>query len=223
MADVIISTQGLHKEYRVGNNSIFALENCNINIELGEQIAIMGKSGAGKSTLLHLLGGMDVPTSGTIKICGEEITHYSTSRRAEFRLKHIGYVFQSYNLIPELTVKDNIQLPALLLNSKLDRTFFDEITQALGLMNRLSHFPSELSGGQQQRAAIARAIINRPDILLCDEPTGNLDSQTSNEVVALLREIATQYQITLLIVTHDLEIANTMQRIIQIADGEVFA
>ena len=221
MSELIINTQSVSKHYQISNQIISALENCTLSIAKGEQIAIMGRSGAGKSTLLHLLAGMDEPTSGSMDVCGTRIQELSPSKRAEFRLEHIGYVFQSYNLIPELTLQDNIRLPSLLLHNKVDTVFFTEIVQSLGLTERLTHFPNELSGGQQQRAAIARAIINKPELLLCDEPTGNLDSQTSNEVIDLLRNLASQYQLTLLIVTHDEEIAQKMQRIIRINDGEV--
>ena len=221
MSEQIITMESVSKHYHIGEQMVTALDNCTLSINKGEQIAIMGRSGSGKSTFLHLVAGMDEPTQGKIIVCGKSIQKYSPSKRAEFRLKHIGYVFQSFNLIPELTLQDNIRLPSLLLNDSVDSNFYHDIVYTLGLQNRIQHYPEELSGGQQQRAAIARAIINKPELLLCDEPTGNLDTQTSDEVIELICNLATQYQITLLIVTHDMGIAKKMQRDIRIIDGEV--
>ena len=221
MSEPIITLQNVTKQYQVGDSTVYALKDCSLTVQAGEQIAVMGRSGAGKSTLLHLLSGLDLPTAGTVTVCGEQLTSLAPAKRADFRLRHIGYVFQSYNLIPELTLQENICLPALLLNGSVSREFFSEITHALGLESRLHHFPAELSGGQQQRAAIARAVINRPALLLCDEPTGNLDSQTGSEVMMLLTGLADRFQMTLLTVTHDAAVGAQMQRILRIHDGEV--
>lgn len=221
MADTIISAQDISKEFRVGSQKVRALNDCSIDVEQGERIAITGKSGAGKSTLLHCLSGLDLPSSGTVEVMGENITKMSASQRADFRLRHIGYIFQSYNLIPELTVYDNIRLPILLRHETVKEKEFKAIVETLGLSKRLTHYPAELSGGQQQRAAIARALISKPDILLCDEPTGNLDTATGRDVMNLLHSVAESCDMTLLVVTHDTELANSMQRAIRISDGEI--
>lgn len=219
----IIQTEQLSKTYHMGKETVTALHDCSVTIKAGECIAVMGRSGAGKSTLLHLLGGMDTPTAGTVRICETELTRLSPAKRAAFRLRHIGYVFQSYNLIPEMTAAENIRLPALLHPNSMDEAYYHEITEALGLQNRLQHYSAELSGGQQQRVAIARAVINKPEVLLCDEPTGNLDSSTGAEVLRLLLDTAMQYHMTLVIVTHDAALAQRMQRVITLSDGGVIA
>lgn len=217
----MIQTKNLTREYTMGQNKVVALDNCSINISKGELVAIMGKSGSGKTTLLNILGGVDKATNGSVFIDQTEITKLSDTKRAEFRRDKIGFVFQGYNLIPEMTALENIVLPILLAKKTPDKAHLDEIAETLDLKDRLTHYPHQLSGGQQQRVAIARAVINRPPVLLCDEPTGNLDSQSGENVIALLKTLAKNYGITLVVVTHDMGVAMQMDRIINIADGRV--
>lgn len=217
----LIRTQGLRKTYGSGENAVRALLPCDLKIAEGETVAVVGASGSGKSTLLHLLGGLDTPTSGQIFFRGRDLSVLDDDALSEFRRRHVGFVFQNYNLVPELTAGENIELPLLLDEKQADRTYLDAVIGRLGLRDRLAHYPGELSGGQRQRVAIARALSARPELLLCDEPTGNLDSATGREVVRLLYEIAAEYGVTLVLVTHDLGIAATAQRVLTIADGQV--
>ena len=217
----MIQTTNLEKVYHMGKASVTALQDCTLHIQKGEQVAIMGKSGSGKSTLLYLLGGLEQPTGGTIIVNGQDVTAMNATQRALYRRQHIGFVFQSYHLIPEMTAQENTLLPALLNGTQSAAAELDKLAKQLALQNRLGHYPSELSGGQQQRVAIARAVIHRPTILLCDEPTGNLDTHTGQEVLDMLKQLASEQEITLVIVTHDPDVAKQMDRILHITDGRV--
>lgn len=219
--EIIIKTTELYKTYGSGEAAVQALKPCNIAIYAGEKVAVVGASGSGKSTLLHLLGGLDHPTGGVILFCGEDLYGKKDAALAKFRRQNVGFVFQSYNLVPELTAEENIRLPLLLDGKKPDQPYFTQVVQTLGLTDRLKHFPGELSGGQQQRAAIARAVVGKPSVLLCDEPTGNLDSKSGEEVMHLLHELSDTLGITLVVVTHDKSIAAQMERCITIIDGMV--
>ena len=217
----ILKVQNLSKIYGKGENKVEALKNINLSINKGEFAAIVGASGSGKSTLLHLLGGLDRPTGGEVIIDGESIYKYKEEKLAIFRRRKIGFVFQFFNLIPVLDVEENISLPALMDNDKVDKKYLAEIIEILGLSDRKNHLPSELSGGQQQRVSIGRALLNKPSIILADEPTGNLDSKTSKEVVELLKITAKRYNQTLILITHDINIASMADRVITIQDGEI--
>lgn len=216
-----VSTKDLAKIYEIGGDKVTALAPCNITIGRCEQVAIMGPSGSGKSTLLSILGGISQPTAGNAFIKGENITNMKEKQLAIFRRKNIGFVFQGYNLIPEMTAKQNIILPLLLDGKKVDKSYFQSVCDTLKISDRLHHLPGELSGGQQQRVAIARALINKPSLLLCDEPTGNLDSVSGDEVLSLLLKTCGEFSCTLVTVTHDKKIAEKMQRILYIRDGVV--
>ncbi|MBE5714411.1 MAG: ABC transporter ATP-binding protein [Ruminococcaceae bacterium] len=196
-----------------------ALKPCNFEINDGEQIAITGTSGSGKSTLLHLLGGLEQATDGSIKYGDTDFSKMSQSQCDDFRLEHIGVVFQSFNLLPELTAYENIILPLMLQNKNIDDKYVDKLIERLELKDRMNHLPGQLSGGQQQRVALARALINRPSLLLCDEPTGNLDKKTTQSVMELLFDMSKEYSVTLLVVTHDENIAKRFSRVITISDG----
>jgi len=217
----ILKVEGLSKIYGKGNNKVEALKEVNLTINKGEFVAVVGASGSGKSTLLHLLGGLDKPTSGKVIIDNESIYDYKEEKLAVFRRRKIGFIFQFFNLIPVLDVEENISLPALLDNEKVDKAYLNELIKILGLEDRRTHLPSELSGGQQQRVSIGRAILNKPAIILADEPTGNLDSKTSKEVIELLRITARKYNQTLILITHDVNIATLADRVITIEDGEI--
>lgn len=217
----ILKVINLNKTYGKGTNKVEALKNVSVSINKGEFTAIVGASGSGKSTLLHMLGGLDRPTSGQVIIDGEDIYTYKEERLAIFRRRKIGFVFQFFNLIPVLDVEENIALPALLDNDKVDKAYLDEIINMLGLSDRKTHLPSELSGGQQQRVSIGRALLNKPAIILADEPTGNLDSKNSKEVIELLRFSAKKYNQTLILITHDLNLAAMADRVLTIQDGEI--
>lgn len=217
----IITTKNLCKNYGVGDNSVQALKNCSIEIHTGESVAVTGASGSGKSTFLSLVGGITTASSGEIIIGGKNITLMNEKKLAKFRLKNIGFVFQAYNLIPEMTAYQNIILPLKLARKKIDKAYLSDICEKLSISDRLSHLPSELSGGQQQRVAIARALITKPAILLCDEPTGNLDKKTGEAVLDLLSQLCADNNCTLVLVTHDKSVADRMERIIRISDGEV--
>ncbi|NLK94391.1 MAG: ABC transporter ATP-binding protein [Clostridiales bacterium] len=218
---MIIKTENLSKVYGKKDNKVVALDKVNIEVEKGEFVAIIGTSGSGKSTLLHQIGGVDRPTSGRVIINDEDIYKLNENKLAIFRRRNIGFVFQSFNLIPVLTVEENIKMPALLDYKKVDKEFFEDITRTLGIEKRLNHLPSELSGGQQQRVAIARALINKPSIILADEPTGNLDSETSKEIMEMLKLSIRKYNQTAIVITHDLSIAENADRIIKIKDGKI--
>jgi putative ABC transport system ATP-binding protein len=219
----ILKVENLSKIYGKGENKVEALKNINLSVNKGDFVSIVGASGSGKSTLLHLLGGLDRPTSGRVIIDNESIYDYKEERLAIFRRRKIGFVFQFFNLIPVLDVDENISLPALLDNDKVDKEYLDEIVKLLGLEDRRTHLPSELSGGQQQRVSIGRALLNKPSIILADEPTGNLDSKNSKEVIELLKFSAQKYNQTLILITHDINLASMADRIVTIQDGEIIS
>ena len=211
------------KTYGHGENQVEALKDVNLSVNKGEFITIVGASGSGKSTLLHLLGCLDKATSGNIIIDGQNVVDYDEEKLAIFRRRKIGFIFQFFNLIPVLDVEENIALPALLDHDKVDQTYLNEIIDILGLKDRRKHLPSQLSGGQQQRVSIGRALLNKPSIILADEPTGNLDSKNTKEVIDLLRFTAKKYNQTLIIITHDVNISTMADRVITIADGEIIS
>ena len=217
----ILRTENLCKSYKEGENKVHALKDVNISINKGEFVAIVGPSGSGKSTLLHLLGGVDRPTSGKVFINGVDIYSLNEKDLAIFRRRQVGLIFQFYNLIPVLTAEENVTLPLILDNKKPDKEFMDDLIRTLELQDRRTHLPSQLSGGQQQRVSIGRAIMYKPSIVLADEPTGNLDSKSSKEIMELLKLSVRKYNETLIVITHDINIAATADRIIHIEDGEI--
>ena len=217
----ILRVENLIKEYANGEKKLVALDDVSLKIEQGEFVAIVGPSGSGKSTLLHIIGGIDKPTSGKVFVSGTDITILKPDKMTIFRRRNIGIIYQFYNLIPTLNVEDNIILPILLDSKKVDHNKLDETIKLLGLENRRKAMPSELSGGEQQRVSIARALMNEPSIILADEPTGNLDSKASKEIVELFRYYNKAYKQTLLIVTHDERIALQADRIIELRDGKL--
>ena len=219
----LIEVKNLSKLYGSGEAEITALKNINLNIEQGEFVAIVGPSGSGKSTLLHLLGGVDKPSSGEVIIKVESIYKLKEKELAILRRRKLGFVFQFFNLIPVLTAEENIEMPVLLDNGKIDKNYMNELLKLLGLEERRNHHPSELSGGQQQRVSIGRALANKPSIILADEPTGNLDSKNSKEVLELLKYCAKKYNQTLILITHDINIAKSADRVITIEDGKITA
>ena len=219
--NTIITTNNLNKKFGKDSTEVHALKECNVEFKTNAFTAIIGTSGSGKSTLLHLLGGLDTATSGNVCYDGKDIQTLSDDELAKFRRRNIGFIFQAFNLIPELTAKENILLPLMLDNAKQDKGYFEQLTKTLGIAERLSHYPSQLSGGQQQRVAIARALINKPKVILCDEPTGNLDKKSGNEVIQLLRKLQSEYDQTIIMVTHDSDIASSADKIIHIEDGEI--
>lgn len=217
----ILEIKNLTKIYGKGETEVRALDGVSFSVEQGEFIAIVGPSGSGKSTLLHILGGVDVATSGSVIINGTDIMGLDETALAIFRRRQIGLIYQFYNLIPILTVEENLTLPLLLDGKKPDKAQIDVLANKLGLSKRLSHLPSELSGGQQQRVSIGRALINNPALLLADEPTGNLDSENSREIIDLLRKLNKEYKQTVIIITHDERIALSADRVIAIQDGKI--
>lgn len=217
----ILKVENLTKIYGKDENKVEALKGVSLSVNKGEFVAIVGASGSGKSTLLHLLGGLDRPTGGKVIIDGESIYNYNEEKLAIFRRRKIGFIFQFFNLIPVLDVEENIALPVLLDNKKVDKKYLEEIINILGLKERKNHLPSELSGGQQQRVSIGRALLNKPSIILADEPTGNLDSKTSKDVIELLKLTARNFDQTLILITHDVNIASMADRVITIEDGEI--
>ena len=217
----ILKVENLTKVYGKDNNKVVALDNVSFTVEKGEFVAIIGASGSWKSTLLHLIGGVDTPTSGKVFIDGQDIYKLNSDKLAIFRRREVGLIYQFYNLIPILTVEENITLPLELDNRKVDKFELNEIIKLLGLERRRNHLPNELSGGQQQRTSIGRAIITKPAIILADEPTGNLDSKASEEVVTLLQKMNKDYKQTIIMITHNLEIASYADRIITIEDGKI--
>ena len=217
----ILKVENLTKVYGKDNNKVVALDNVSFTVEKGEFVAIIGASGSGKSTLLHLIGGVDTPTSGKVFIDGQDIYKLNSDKLAIFRRREVGLIYQFYNLIPILTVEENITLSLELDNRKVDKFELNEIIKLLGLERRRNHLPNELSGGQQQRTSIGRAIITKPAIILADEPTGNLDSKASEEVVTLLQKMNKDYKQTIIMITHNLEIASYADRIITIEDGKI--
>lgn len=219
----MIQIKDLNKTYGEGTNTVHALRNCNVEFEYGKFTAIIGTSGSGKSTLLHLMGGLDTKAEGEIFYDDEDILRYSDAQLAKFRRKNIGFVFQFFNLVPELTAKENIFLPMMIDKVKVDEEYFDKLTEKLGISERLTHYPSQLSGGQQQRVAIARALAAKPSIILADEPTGNLDSKTSTDVIALLKLTGKEFAQTIVMITHNEEIATMADQMIRIEDGRIFS
>ena len=217
----ILETKDLRKIYGSGDTEVRALDGVNLNIENGEFVAIVGTSGSGKSTLLHMLGGLDRPTSGSVTVDGKNIFELKDEALTIFRRRKIGFVFQSYNLVPVLNVYENIVLPIQLDGRKVDGTFIGQIVKTLGLDGRLDALPNQLSGGQQQRVAIARALAAAPAIILADEPTGNLDSRTSQDVLGLLKVTSQKFSQTIVMITHNEEIAQLANRIIRIEDGRI--
>ncbi len=217
----ILKVENLTKIYGRGLAEVKALDNVSFTVNKGEFVAIVGASGSGKSTLLHLIGGVDRPTSGKVFINGKDIYKYNDDELAVFRRREIGLIYQFYNLIPILNVEENIVLPLKLDGKDVEQDKLDELLKILGLENRRNHLPNELSGGQQQRTSIGRALITNPAIILADEPTGNLDSKSSDEIVDLLKKSNKQYNQTIIMITHNLEIAKTADRILRIEDGKI--
>lgn len=217
----IVRTENLSKTYGSGENLVRAIDDVNLKIEKGEFIAIVGPSGSGKSTLLHLLGGVDNPSSGKIFIDGNDISKYSSKELALFRRRKVGLIYQFYNLIPNLTVRHNIELPLKLDKRKINEEALLDIVRKLGIENKLDSFPSELSGGQQQRVAIARSLIYSPSLVLADEPTGNLDRENSREIIEILKYFNRTLKQTIIVITHDESIALEAERVITIVDGKV--
>ncbi len=217
----ILRVENLSKVYGKGENKVVALDNVSFSVEKGEFVAIVGASGSGKSTLLHLVGGVDRPTNGKVFIDGKNIYEMNDDKLAIFRRRQVGLIYQFYNLIPILNVEENITLPLELDNREVDKKSLKELLELLGLENRSKHLPNELSGGQQQRVSIGRALITNPAIILADEPTGNLDSKSSDEIVALLKKSNKDYNQTIIMITHNMEIAKEADRIIKIEDGRI--
>lgn len=217
----LLEVKNISKTYGSGEAAVEALKNVSFSVEKGEFVAIVGESGSGKSTLLNMIGALDLPTAGKVIIDGKDIIAMKDNAATIFRRRNIGFIFQAFNLIPELTVEQNIVFPLLLDYQKPDQKYLEELLKVLNLENRRKHLPSQLSGGQQQRVAIGRALITRPSIILADEPTGNLDSQNSNEVIALLKDAARRYEQTIIMITHNRVIAQSADRILQVKDGVV--
>lgn len=217
----LLKVENLSKIYGKGDNEVVALDNVNISVEKGEFVAIVGASGSGKSTLLHLIGGVDRATSGKVYINGTDIFSLNDDKLAIFRRRQVGIVYQFYNLIPILNVEENIALPMELDGRKIEEKDMSEMLKHLGLENRRTHLPNELSGGQQQRTSIGRALITRPSLILADEPTGNLDTRSGNEIMEILRRSNKEFDQTIIMITHNMELAKAADRIILIADGKV--
>lgn len=217
----ILKVENLTKIYGKGSTQVTALDNISFSAEKGEFVAIIGASGSGKSTLLHLIGGVDRPTNGKVYIGGKDIYSFDDDKLAIFRRRQVGLIYQFYNLIPILNVEENITLPLDLDNKKIDKKELNDLIMLLGLEKRKGHLPNELSGGQQQRTSIGRALVTRPSIILADEPTGNLDSKSSDEIVELFRKTNREYKQTIIMITHNMEIAKCADRIIKLEDGKI--
>lgn len=217
----ILKVENLTKVYGKASTKVVALDHVSFSVEKGEFVAIVGASGSGKSTLLHLIGGVDRPTSGKVFVDGQDIYQLNDDKLAIFRRRQVGLIYQFYNLIPILNVEENITLPLALDNRSVDKEKLDNMIKTLGLENRRKHLPNELSGGQQQRTSIGRALITNPTTILADEPTGNLDSKASEEIVSLLKKTNKEYKQTIIMITHNLEIAKCADRIIKIEDGKI--
>lgn len=215
----LLEVEQLSKTYGTGEAAVHALKNVTFSVPKGEFVAVVGESGSGKSTLLNMIGALDTPTSGKVLIDGKDIFSMKERNLTVFRRRNIGFIFQSFNLIPELTVEQNMIFPVLLDYQKPNQTYLKELLTVLNLTERKNHLPSQLSGGQQQRVAIGRALMTRPSLILADEPTGNLDTQNSSEVVSLLKEASRKYEQTILMITHSRSIAQTADRILQVSDG----
>lgn len=217
----IVKMEHVTKIYGSGDTRVWALDDVNLIVQKGESLAVVGASGSGKSTLLHVMGGVDTVTNGKVIVDDRDITTLKDEEMSVFRRRKIGFVFQSYHLIPALTVEENIQMPILLDHKKPDREYIDHVIEMLGLKDRRKHLPNQLSGGQQQRAAIARALANRPSLILADEPTGALDSTNGNEVMALLQDSVKKLNQTLVLITHNIDLAREADRIVRITDGKL--
>ena len=217
----IVEIRNLKKEYNMNGNKIYALNNIEFFVEKGEFVSIVGSSGSGKSTLLHMIGGVDNPTSGSIIVNNKEIGKMTEKELALYRRRNVGIIYQFFNLIPTLNVEKNIKLPLLLDNGKIDKKYYSDIIDILGLKDRETYFPHQLSGGQQQRVAIGRALMYKPSILLADEPTGSLDKKNTKEIVQLLKTSNKQFNQTIILITHDLKIAEEANRIVTIEDGKI--
>lgn len=217
----IVKMEHVTKIYGSGDTRVWALDDVNLTVKKGESLAVVGASGSGKSTLLHVMGGVDTVTNGKVIVDDRDITTLKDEEMSVFRRRKIGFVFQSYHLIPVLTVEENIQMPILLDHKKPDREYIDHVIEMLGLKDRRKHLPNQLSGGQQQRAAIARALANRPSLILADEPTGALDSTNGNEVMALLQDSVKKLNQTLVLITHNIDLAREADRIVRITDGKL--
>ena len=217
----LLEVDNICKTYGSGENAVRALKNVSFSVPKGEYVAIVGESGSGKSTLLNMIGALDTPSSGKVMIDGKDIFFMNDRKLTVFRRRNIGFIFQAFNLVPELTVEQNIIFPMLLDYQKPDRRYLEELLAVLNLKERRNHLPSQLSGGQQQRVAIGRALFTRPALILADEPTGNLDSQNTSEVIALLKEASKKYEQTIIMITHSRSIAQTADRILQVSDGEL--
>ena len=215
----LLEVQSISKTYGSGETAVHALKNVSFTVPKGEFVAIVGESGSGKTTLLNMLGALDAPTSGKVLIDGKDIFSMKEKSLTIFRRRNIGFIFQAFNLIPELTVEQNMIFPVLLDYQKPNQTYLEELLTVLNLKERRNHLPSQLSGGQQQRVAIGRALMTRPSLILADEPTGNLDSQNSSEVIALLKEASKKYEQTIIMITHNRGIAQTADRVLQVSDG----
>lgn len=215
----LLEVNNICKTYGSGEAAIQALKNVSFSVPKGEYVAIVGESGSGKSTLLNMIGALDAPTSGSVIIGGRDIFSMDDRKLTIFRRRNIGFIFQAFNLIPELTVEQNIVFPVLLDYQKPDKRYLEELLAVLNLKERRNHLPSQLSGGQQQRVAIGRALITRPSLILADEPTGNLDTQNSSEVIALLKEASKKFEQTIIMITHNRSIAQTADRVLQVSDG----
>ena len=215
----LLEVNQLSKTYGSGDTAVHALKSASFTLQKGEFVAIVGESGSGKSTLLNLIGGLDTPTSGSVIIDGNDIFSLNDKELTVFRRRNIGFIFQSFHLIPELNVEQNIMFPVLLDSRRPDEKYLDELLHVLGLEERRSHLPSQLSGGQQQRVAIGRALFSRPALILADEPTGNLDSENSREVIRLLKETSQKYSQTILMITHNRAIAQNAERVLRVSDG----
>ncbi|QDW73291.1 ABC transporter ATP-binding protein [Lachnospiraceae bacterium KGMB03038] len=221
MNDWIVKTEQLKKYYRLGDNTVKALDGVDFRVREREFVALIGKSGSGKSTLLHMIGGLDVPTAGEVYVAGRKLSGMKKEQLAVFRRRKVGFVFQSYNLVPDLNVYENVVLPVELDGRRVDHKFVREILDFLQLEEKKEALPGTLSGGQQQRVAIARAIAAKPAILLADEPTGNLDTAASHDVIGLLKVAAREFQQTIILITHDMDIAQMADRIVHIEDGKI--
>lgn len=221
MRNSIVRTQSLKKYYKVGNQIVKALDSVDFEVQEQEFVAIIGKSGSGKSTLLHMIGGLDTPTDGTVIVDGMNLEKMNHEQLALFRRRKVGFIFQQYNLIPDLNIYDNIIFPLELDGAQIDTNFIEELLETLNIADKKEMLPSMLSGGEQQRVAIIRALATKPAIILADEPTGNLDTLASHDVIGLLKVLARQYQQTLIVITHDPDIAQMAERIVRIEDGRV--
>ena len=221
MENIIVKTKSLKKYYEAGTHTVVALNGVDFEVKEREFVSIIGKSGCGKSTLLHMLGGLDSPTSGSVIVDGINLSEMNQEQLALFRRRKIGFIFQQYNLIPDLNVYDNILFPLELDGVKSDKEFVQGLLKTLHIVDKTEMFPSMLSGGEQQRVAIARALATKPAIILADEPTGNLDTSSSHDVIGLLKIVAREYQQTLIVITHDLDIAQMADRIVRLQDGQL--